>query len=133
MFPRHDEQLSNHSRSFSDIFLDEFRTGNTDETTVGMMRDRTREQSLSRSRRSIQQHTLGLCDTQTLEQFRMLDRQFDDFLDFLDLTIETADHFVRRVGNFFHHHERDKGIDLVGKDRVEEVRVGTEGDSDVGC
>jgi hypothetical protein len=114
MFPRHDEEFSDHSRSFSDVFLDQFRTGNTDESTVGMMRHRTREQGLPRSRRTIQQHTLGLCDTQTLEQFRMLDRQLDDFLDFLDLAIETADHFVCRVGNFLDHHEGDEGVDLVG-------------------
>jgi hypothetical protein len=46
--------------------------------------------------------------------------------------VETSDHLVRRVGDLFDHHERDERVDLGRQDRVEEVRVGSEGYSDVG-
>lgn len=40
---------------------------------------------------------LRLCDSEGLEELRVLDGQFDHFLDFFDLFVQTTDHLVGGV------------------------------------
>lgn len=72
-----------------------------------MMRDRPREQSLSRPRRTIKQDSFGLGDPERVEQLGMLDGKLNHFLDLLDLLVQSSDHFIRRIGDLFNHHESD--------------------------
>mmetsp|Transcript_26602 Transcript_26602/g.45285 ORF Transcript_26602/g.45285 Transcript_26602/m.45285 type:complete len:202 (+) Transcript_26602:177-782(+) len=63
----HDEQFTDHPRSLPNILLNQLCSTHTDKGTIGMMCHRTCQQRLSRPRRSIQQHSLWLRDTQTLK------------------------------------------------------------------
>lgn len=56
--PGHDEKLSDHSRTFSNIFLDQFRPRNPDESTICMVSHCSSQQCLPCTRWSIQQNTL---------------------------------------------------------------------------
>lgn len=132
MLASHDEELAHHSRTFTNVLLHQLGSTDTDEAAVGVVCDGTRKKRLSSTGRTVEQDTLGLGNTETLKELRVLDGQLDDLLDLLDLLVETTDHLVRRVGHLLHHHERDERIDLVRQDRVEEVRVGAQGDAEVG-
>jgi hypothetical protein len=103
----HYEKLSNHTRSLSNVLLNKLRSlqhersdsaihnqlwenfwpphRDTNEAAVSVMSDRSRKQSFPRSRRSIKQHTFWLRDTQTFENFWMLDWKLDYLLDLLNL------------------------------------------------
>lgn len=94
VLPGHDEKLTDHPSSFTDVFLDEFTTLHSDEATVGVMGNGSCKKSLSSAWRAIEQDSLWLRDTQAVEDLRMLDGQFNDFLDFLDLLLETTNHVV---------------------------------------
>ena len=59
----------------------------------------------------------------------MLNRQLDDFFDFLDLLIETADHVVRRIWYFLYHHERYERIDFTRQDFIQLIRVTSQGNA----
>jgi hypothetical protein len=41
----------------------------------------------------------------------VLEAELDDFLDFLDLLVQTTNHVVCAVRNLLNHHEGDKGVD----------------------
>ena len=65
-------------------------------------------------------------DTEGLEQFGVLDREFYHLLNLLDLLIgliQATDHLVCAVGHLFDHHERYKRVDFVRKDFVKCVGV----------
>ena len=62
----------------------------------------------------------------------MLDGQFDDFLNFFDLLVETSNHIVGGIWYFFDFHEGDEGIDLGGENLMKDVVIGTDCDSQVG-
>ncbi len=47
MLSSHDEELSDHARTFSDVLLDKLGTRDTDETAVGVVGDGTGEQGLT--------------------------------------------------------------------------------------
>merc|ERR1719376_1942173 len=94
MLSRHNEQFTNHPRTFTDKLLHQFRSGYPDESTLGVMGDCPGEQSLTGTWWPVQEHTLGLSDTQSFEQFRVLHWKLDHFLDLLDLLIKTSDHLV---------------------------------------
>lgn len=132
VFTSHDEQLTDHARTLTNVLLHKLGTRHANEAAVGVVGDSTGEEGLTRTGGSVQEDTLGLSDTERLEEFGVLDGKLDNLLDFLDLLVETTDHLVRRVGNLLHHHERDERVDLVWQDRVEEVRVGAESDAEVG-
>lgn len=132
VLPRHHEQLPDHPASLSDVLLHQFRPTDSNESTVRVMSDSPSEQGLSRSRRSVEEDSLGLSDSEGVEEFWVFDGQFDDLLDLLDLLVESSDHLVGGVRYLLDHHERDERIDLVGEDLVEFVRVGTESDAEVG-
>mmetsp|Transcript_11675 Transcript_11675/g.17882 ORF Transcript_11675/g.17882 Transcript_11675/m.17882 type:complete len:202 (+) Transcript_11675:193-798(+) len=63
----HDEQFTNHTRSLPDILLYQLCPTDTDKGTIGMVCHRPCQQCLPRPWRSVQQHSLGLSDTQTLK------------------------------------------------------------------
>lgn len=131
MFSRHHEQLSHHSGTFTNVLLYKFRTRYPDESTVGVMCNRSSEKGLTRPRWTVEQDALGLSDTQTLKEFGVLNGQLDNFLNLLDLLVQTTNHLICTIRNLFDHHERDEGVDLVGEDGMEEVRIGSKGNSDV--
>ena len=97
------------------------------------MRHGTCEQGLSCSWGTVQQDTLGLRDTERLEQLGVLQTQLDDLLDFLDLLVETTNHVVCAVGHLLDHHERDKRVDRGWQELLKLVRVAEERDALAGC
>ena len=97
-----------------------------------MVGDGTGEESLAGSGGTVEEDSFGLGDAEGVEEFGVLDGELDDLLDFLDLLVESADHFVGGIGDFLDHHEGDEGVLLRGEDGVELVRVGAEGDAEVG-
>jgi len=56
--PRHDKQLSHHTRSLANELLHQLRAGDSDERALGVVGNGTREQRLASARRTVQQHTL---------------------------------------------------------------------------
>jgi hypothetical protein len=110
-----------HPGTLSNVLLHELTTTDTDELALGVVSDGPRQQRLSGPRRSVEQHTLGLSDTESVEELGVLDGQLDDFLDLLDLLVESSDHLVRRIRHLLDHHERDEWVLLRGEDRVELV------------
>ena len=90
------------------------------------------QQGFASSWRTIKQHSLGLCDTQSLEDLRMLDGQLDYFLNFLDLLVKATDHVVRGVWHLFYLHQADKRVDFAWEDLVQQHRSIFKGNSDIG-
>ncbi len=123
VFASHDEQFADHSRTFADELLHEFRSGDADERALGVVGDGARQKRLPRTRRPVEQNALGLSDAQRVKELRVLHGQLDDLLDLLNLLVEAADHFVGRIRHLFDHHETDERVDLVGQNLVERVRV----------
>ena len=115
MFAGHDEQLPDHPGTFTDVLLHELRSGDTDEPAVRVVCYRTGEERLSRPRRSVEQYSLGLSDSERFEELRVFDWQLDDLLDLLDLFVKTTDHLVCRIRDFFDHHESYERVHLVGE------------------
>ena len=107
VLPCHDEKFSHHARTFTDIFLDELTTRDTDELAVGVMGNSPCEKCLSCSRWSVEQDTLGLCNTQRVEDLWMLDWQLNDFFHFLDLLVQSSDHVVGRIWHLLDLHQTD--------------------------
>lgn len=90
------------------------------------MGDGPRQQGLSGSRGAVKEYTLGLSNTERIEQLGVLDGELDDLLDLLDLLVQAADHVVSRVGDLLDHHECDERILLGREDRVKLVCKGCE-------
>ena len=76
--PGHDEELADHAGALADVLLHQLRAGHPDEGAVRVVRHRTRQQRLARARGPVQQHALGLCHAQGLEQLGVLDGQLND-------------------------------------------------------
>lgn len=95
------------------------------------MCDGTSQEGFTRSRRTVQEDTFRLSDTECIEEFRVFNGEFNDFFDLFDLLFESSNHLVSRVGNFLDHHHLDERVLFRWQDRVELVRVGAEGDSEV--
>lgn len=129
MLTCHDEELAHHAGSFANVLLDEFRAGHSDEFTGSVVCDGSGEEGFACTGRAVEEHALGLGDSQGLEELGVLEAQLDDFFDFLDLLVETTNHVVGAVGHFLDHHERYKGVDGRGEEFLELVAVGEEGDA----
>ncbi len=66
-----------------------------------MVSDGSSQQRLACPGRTVHENTFGLSDTQGLKNLRMFDGQFDNLLDLFDLLIESSDHVVGRIWDFF--------------------------------
>ncbi len=130
MLSGHDEQLSHHPATLTNVLLHQFATADPDELAIRMMRYCSSQEGLACSWRTVQEDTLRLCDTQRLEQFRMLHRELDDFLDLFNLLVETTDHLVRAVRDFLDHHERNQRVYFIRENFVNGVRVGAESNTE---
>ena len=64
------------------------------EVGIGLVGDRPGDQRLARSRRAVQQHTLGGVDSQPLENLGILQRQFHHLPDPSDFPTQPADVLV---------------------------------------
>ena len=73
MLSGHDEELSDHSGSLTNVFLDKFRTTDSDESTVGVMSNGSGEKGFAGTWRSIHEDTFGLGDTERFKDFWMFD------------------------------------------------------------
>lgn len=62
----------------------------------------------------------------------MLNWKFNNLFDFFHLLVETSYHIVGGIGDFFHFHEGNKGIDFGGQNLMEEVGVRPDCDSETG-
>lgn len=80
------------------------------------MGDSSRQEGLSGTWGSVEKHTLGLRNTQTIEDLWVLNGQLDHFLDLFDLLFETTDHVVGGVWNLLNLHQTDKWINFAGED-----------------
>lgn len=98
-----------------------------------MMGNSSRQQGLTSTRWTVEEHTFRLGNTQSLEELRMLHRQLNNLLDLLDLLVQTTDHFVSAVWHFLDHHQADQWVDFVGQDLVEEIAIVLKGNSCVWC
>lgn len=132
MLSCHDEEFSHHPGTFTDVLLHELRATDSDELTIGVVSDGSGQQGLAGTRRTIEQDTLGLCDTERVEDLGMLDRQLDDLLDFLYLLLETANHVISGVGNLLDLHESDERVDLGRQYLVDHEGLALAGDTRVG-
>jgi hypothetical protein len=130
MLSCHHKKLADHSATFANVFLHKFGASDAYKLAVGMMRHRAGEQGFPSPRWSIEEYAFRLCNTQGLEELGVLHRQFDHFLYFLDLLVEATDHLVRTVWNLFNHHKRNEGVNLVGENLVNGVRVASKSDTE---
>ena len=128
----HNEQLSDHPRSLSNIFLHQLGSRHPDESTVSVMSNGPCEKGFSCSWRSIHQNSLGLGYSQRLKDFGVLDGKFNDLLDLLNLLIKSSDHIVGGIWHFLYLHEGNKRIDLCWQNFVQNVVIGPDCDSEVG-
>jgi len=81
------KQVTDAACTHADEHLNEVRTGDGEERNVGFAGNRSRQQSLARSRRSNQQHAFGDAYAQLLELLRLaqkFDNLFQLFLGFID-------------------------------------------------
>lgn len=95
MLTGHHEQLTDHTGALTDVLLDEFSGTDSDELAVGVMSDRPRKKRLSCTRWPVKKYTLWLSNSQCVENFWMLNWQFDDLLNLFDLLVEPSNHVVR--------------------------------------
>mmetsp|Transcript_399 Transcript_399/g.1076 ORF Transcript_399/g.1076 Transcript_399/m.1076 type:complete len:286 (-) Transcript_399:252-1109(-) len=123
VLPRHHEELAHHAGPLADVLLHKLRPRHADESAVCVVGHRAGQQRLARAWGPVQQHTLGLRDTQALEQLRVLDGQLDDLLDLLDLLVEPTDHIVGRIGDLLHLHEADERVHLAREHQVQDVAI----------
>ena len=77
--------------ALTDVRLSQNRRRQLDERRVRLLRTRTCQQRLARSRRTVEQDTFRCLDSKLLEEFRMRQRKNDRFLQLLDLLVQTAD------------------------------------------
>ena len=110
VFSGHNEKLAHHSRAFSDVFLDQLAAADSDEFAVGVVSCRSCKKRLSSAGWSVEQDALGLCDPKRLKEFGMLETEFDDFLDFFDLLVQSSNHVICAVWDFLDKHERHEWI-----------------------
>mmetsp|Transcript_32410 Transcript_32410/g.64337 ORF Transcript_32410/g.64337 Transcript_32410/m.64337 type:complete len:417 (+) Transcript_32410:261-1511(+) len=119
----HDEKLSNHSGPFPDIFLNQLTSRHANEATVCVMSHSTSKEGLAGPWGSIEQHSLRLLNSQSVEDLRVFDGELDDLLHLLHLLLQPSDHLVSRVGDLLDFHEGHQRIDLGGQNFVKFVRV----------
>jgi len=61
---------------------------------------------------SDQSSDLWLRNAESIKQFRVFNRQLDHLFDLLDLFVQAADVFVRRVRNLLYHHQAHQRVNL---------------------
>ena len=95
------EDLPKVRLAFPVEFMNDFRAVHREKTGFGLLRHGTSDQRLAAPGRTMQEHTLGRVDSESLEDLRVAQRQLDDFADPMELTLESADVLVReRHGRF---------------------------------
>ncbi len=124
MLPRHDEQLAHHAAALANVLLHQLGTGHADELAVGVVGHGAGQERLPCARRAIEQYTLGLRNTERLEQLGVFESELDDLLDFLDLLVQATNHVVGAVGYLLDHHEGDERVDGGWEHLLELIRVG---------
>lgn len=88
-----------------------------------MVSDGSSQQRLACPGRTVHENTFGLSDTQGLKNLRMFDGQFDNLLDLFDLLIESSDHVVGRIWDFFNFHEGDQRVNFGGEHLMENIVI----------
>lgn len=78
----HHEELADHARPLADVLLDKFAAAHADEGAVCVMGDGSGKKSLAGARRTVQKNTLGLGNTETVEELRVLDGKLNNLFDF---------------------------------------------------
>mmetsp|Transcript_30952 Transcript_30952/g.56106 ORF Transcript_30952/g.56106 Transcript_30952/m.56106 type:complete len:205 (+) Transcript_30952:288-902(+) len=63
----HDEQFADHTGPLPDVLLHQLCTAHADEGTIGVMRNGTCQKRLTRPGWAVEEHPLGLSDTQRFE------------------------------------------------------------------
>ena len=83
----HNEQLSDHSCTLSDVLLNKFRSTDSDKCTVSMMGNGSGQESFSCTWRTIHKDSFLLSNTERFENLRMFNWQLNDFLNLFDLLV----------------------------------------------
>ena len=93
------EEVTNTARADTDEHFDEVRTGNRIERNRCLASNGTCEQSLTRSRRAVQQHSLGDTGSDLFEFFGVL-QEFFDLVKFFDRFVRAGDILERHLRGF---------------------------------
>mmetsp|Transcript_58747 Transcript_58747/g.128610 ORF Transcript_58747/g.128610 Transcript_58747/m.128610 type:complete len:270 (+) Transcript_58747:359-1168(+) len=103
------EHFSHQLGPFSQIFLDQFTSDNSEKGCRSLTCDGLSQESFSSARHSIQDDTLGWLNANILVQFRMSQRQFHSLLHLHDLIFKTSNvciGFSWGLVNLHHAHKR---------------------------
>ena len=129
MLTGHDEELADHAAAFADVFLHELGAGDADKLAVCVMGYCSCEEGFSCARGTIEEDAFGLGDAEGFEKFGVFEAELDDLFYFFNLLVQAAYHVISAVGDFFDHHEGDKGVNGGGEHLFEFVAVGEESDA----
>jgi len=89
------EDLAQMGLALAIELVDDLRAAHREEIGLSLMRNGARDQGLSASRRTMQQHALGGVDPQLLEDLRIAQWQLDHLADALQLRLQPSDVLVR--------------------------------------
>mmetsp|Transcript_11041 Transcript_11041/g.31994 ORF Transcript_11041/g.31994 Transcript_11041/m.31994 type:complete len:476 (+) Transcript_11041:3213-4640(+) len=109
----HPEEFTDELGTVSEVLLDEFGSNDAQERGGGVVGHRLGEERLSRSRFSVQDHTLGGLDSDILVELGVRKRKLHRLLDFLDLVLEASNVGVALEWRLFHLHDAHHGIGVV--------------------
>ena len=105
--PSHLKDLSHHSRTFSHVFLDQFRSYDSDEAGVSSVSHGSGSQCFSCAWRAVEQHSLWRIDSQINELFRSEQRHFHDFSELLQLLFAASNVVVGDIRFVLNRHHSD--------------------------
>lgn len=105
MLPGHNEKLTHHAGSLTDVLLHQFSTLHSNEAAVSVVGDSASKQGLAGAWWAVKEDALWLGDSEAVEDLGVLDRKLDDLLDFLDLLLQTTHHIVGRVRHLLDLHQ----------------------------
>ena len=88
------EELAQMRLALAVELVDDLRPVDREEIGLGFVGDGAGEQSFAAAGRAVEEHALGRVDPQTIEEFRVLQRQLDDFPHAVQLPLQPADVLV---------------------------------------
>mmetsp|Transcript_45758 Transcript_45758/g.115181 ORF Transcript_45758/g.115181 Transcript_45758/m.115181 type:complete len:256 (+) Transcript_45758:258-1025(+) len=106
------EHFANQTCTLTDVLVHDCTRDNLEKGGIDIACQSTSHQSFSGTRRTIQKHTLRRLDTNTLEELRGGERQFDYLTQFVHLLIETANGRIADSTRILTEHVEYHRIDL---------------------
>lgn len=106
----HSEDISDHTRAFTEILLDELRTYHPDNGGIGLVGHSLCKHGFTSSWRSIEENTARWVDTDLGVELWMSQRKFDSLFDLLLLDIHTTDVCISDIWLLSHLHHLDGSV-----------------------